>query len=357
MEVLRLNMDGLEKLLQSEKVKQWQDLPISPLRLNSQSRNPSLRKDDIIMILLLEDDNLWGYMGAMPDEMIVAGNDIHVAWGSCIWINNRCRGKGLGKMLTEEMNDAWNNKLILSEFTEQAKRVYDKTGLFEILGNKKGVRYFYKAGFYSIAKHRESFRHCRFFFRAADKMINFYQRRKLKKDEAQRCAGRYKEIPLPGNLPAGNATFKQSPAKDQWIFNYPWLTENRSDECKQYYFTTRVEIMHFRNIQFFDKEEIILGELLYSNINNHCKILRVFCSEINKRLFAELADRYFFSAKVESVLCFDKEFNDLMSGISGSWFYKKIRNRTYLAGKKILTLLGREAAVNIQETDGDIVFT
>ena len=137
MEALKLNMAGLIKWMQEKSmhVKNW---PISPLRMYAQRKNPFLQDEDIVMILLIEDDELLGYMGAMPDELKIGKGTIHIAWASCIWTNESYRGKGLGKLLTSEMDAAWDNKLILAEFTDVAKAIYDKLDLFETLKIKKG---------------------------------------------------------------------------------------------------------------------------------------------------------------------------------------------------------------------------
>ena len=360
MDVFKLNMAGLMKWM-SEKSMHVNNWPISPLRMQAQSKNPYLQDDDIVMILLVENNNLLGYMGAMPDEINTAAGRIHIAWASCIWINELHRNKGLGKLLTIEMNAAWNNRLMLTEFTDTAKKIYDNLQLFDILKIKEGRRYFYKAGLFSLAQNRNGYKKAPVLLKVADKLINSYQHIRLSLAAKKNNAFQYKEVDII-SLPVEifkQSVFEATEKKIKWIFNEPWLSSTASDACTPYHFSTLVTDFIFKAVEFYSGNNEKLGTIVFSKINDDCKILAtdINCPDGGLPQLAILINSYFCHMQAATVLSYDDEFNKIWAANKGSWFYTKKRERIYLCGKAIQAVLDKNEKVTINEIDGDIVFT
>ena len=365
MEIRKLTIAGLNQLMQSDEVAGWSSLPISHLRLVSQMKNPNLDKEDIVMIIVVANNELVGYLGALPDNMQVGDATHHVAWASCIWTSPAYRGQGLAKRLTSTLTEVWNHKLFLTEFTANAKAVYDKLGLFETFCVKNGYRYFYKAIFYSIVKNR--FSNNSFVLsmvKLLDKAFNIFLSFRLwlkssfkGKENKYWSESEFKHSsePLPGT-----SLFLQSTSKNQWIFSNPWLSDKKENSCEKYYFQTFVDRFQFKSVIFFDKNKQKLAQLAFSNINQECKVLNLSINTVSGIELSALkksVEQFFVAENINTVLSYDDNYNKLMSQKGNLFFYKKSRQREYLIGKLFLSQLPAASRYIPSELDGDIVFT
>ena len=364
MEIRRLTIAGLDQLMHSDEIAHWSSLPISPLRLLSQMKNPQLESEDIVMIIAVENNELAGYIGALPDQMKVEGSLYHVAWASCLWTDPACRGKGLAKKLTAAMTEAWNGKLFLTEFTAGAKAVYDSLGLFDTFCIKTGYRYFYKGIFYAVARNRygpNAFMTGLAWL--ADMVINFFLRQRtsgkllLGKKTTYSIMESSVEDLTEDNCP--ESPFIHNTEKNKWIFLKPWLSSEKANACDRYYFQTLVNCFQFRSVSFCGTDHLPLARLFFSRVNNDCKVLS-FSIETNIALndigLKRDIERFFVTEGVNAVLSYDEEYNKLMEQKGRLFFLRKSRKREYLAGKDFFRQLPalKYAA---RELDGDIVFT
>jgi len=365
MEIRKLTMDGLKSLLLSEEVSGWTSLPISPLRLASQAKNPLLRGDDIVMVLAIENNDLAGYMGALPDQMLVGkGKEEHLAWASCIWTAPAERGKGLAKILTETMVQCWQGKLILTEFTPAAAALYHKLDLFETFLVKRGYRYFYRPILWRLAKNRVSNNGFLLaLFKCIDFLLNIFLlfRKWLKLSFGKENKYRAKEADL--NMVADQllykSSFERSPQKNSWVFFNPWLSSDKINQCERYYFPTWVPCFRFSAVVFYDGNGMAIARLVFSRFNEDCKVISFLQENTDSKIQPDLKksiELFFLGEKISSVLSFDDAYNEVMKQKGSLFFYKRSRKREYLAGKEFCRQLppGEYCA---GEMDGDPVFT
>ncbi len=364
MEIRRLTIAGLDQLMHSDEIAHWSSLPISPLRLSSQMKNPHLEKADIVMIIAVKNNELAGYIGALPDQMKIKDLQHHVAWASCIWTDPACRGKGLAKKLTVAMAEAWSGKLFLTEFTAGAKAVYNSLGLFETFCIKKGYRYFYKAIFYTAARNRygpNAFGTGMAWL--ADKIINVFLRLRMSLKLFTEKKITYSCIES-GIEDLTEDTFPESPfvhnaEKNKWVFLNPWLSSEKTNACDRYYFQTIVNCFQFRSVSFCGTDHLPLARLVFSRVNNDCKVLSFSIKTNTTQNYVRLKrdiERFFVSEGVNAVLSYDEEYNKLMEQKGRLFFLRKSRKREYLTVK---VFFGQLPALKYtaRELDGDIVFT
>ncbi|MEL6841973.1 MAG: GNAT family N-acetyltransferase, partial [Bacteroidota bacterium] len=126
-----LNAAALRAYIFSDTFDQTPVLPISRHRALSHLANPRLRPDDVIMIFAHSDEGeLVGYLGVLPDEIYLNGKQDRGGWLSCMWVNPITRGQGIGGKLVQAALNAWQGRILVTEFTPAAKRLYDRTEAF-----------------------------------------------------------------------------------------------------------------------------------------------------------------------------------------------------------------------------------
>lgn len=120
-------------------------LAISKQRLWSHYNNPKCKEEDIVLLLAYLKDEIVGYMGVYTDEIKVRDKEEKIGWLSTWWVHPKTKGTGIGRKLLNTMYETWNGKIGISQFTESAKRVYDRSGYFISLKDNKGVKAVMKA--------------------------------------------------------------------------------------------------------------------------------------------------------------------------------------------------------------------
>ena len=364
MEIKQLTSEELNHLMQSEEVSGWTSLPISPLRLSAQMKNPHLLRDDIVMVIAVDNDDLAGYMVALPDDLMVGKTNHHIAWGSTLWTNPAHRRKGIGKMLAASLNSAWKDKLFLTEFTMPSKPVYDQLDLFESFYIKKGHRYFYRSILHSIAKGRFSNNKIILgLLRLTDRVLNFFlaMRVSVRSYFGKKIKYRWRDWDV-NNIPPElfpPSIFSNYWKKTHWIFTNPWLSSDKSAGCERYFFTTLVDRFQFRAISFFNRDHFPIALLVYSRINNEVKILSFFIISapgIDSPSLKRNLEQFFMAERINSVLSYDARFDNLMGQGGSIFFYRRRRTREYLVSRALFEQLPVPEA-GISEIDGDAVFT
>jgi len=115
--------------------------PISPARAASYVHNPDARPEHPALFLAQDDSGtLRGFLGTLPDSWLLQGQQVFVAWLSCLWVDPACRGQGVAGALLRQAHEAWSGMLALTEFTPAAKALYDRSGLFFLLPAQTGWR-------------------------------------------------------------------------------------------------------------------------------------------------------------------------------------------------------------------------
>ncbi|MFH2141845.1 MAG: GNAT family N-acetyltransferase, partial [Bacteroidota bacterium] len=140
MEIKELNADKLKEFINSQEFRELKNLPISFHRALSHLNNPRLHKNDVLLLLAYNDEELVGYLGALPDDIFVHEKKIHVAWLSCMWVHSKMRGKGVAPYLLGKMNELWSSNLLITNYTPTAKKAYDKINVFTELKFFIGIR-------------------------------------------------------------------------------------------------------------------------------------------------------------------------------------------------------------------------
>lgn len=142
MEYKTYTAQTLGQLIESELFANWKDIPISKIRAQSQIVNPRVKQGDVLLICALENNELAGYLGLLPDDVFIKGVSSHLAWLSCIWINNQFRGKKIAQKLIEKAEEFWGQNLLITGVVPQIEKIYFNSGIFDKAVELHGLKLF-----------------------------------------------------------------------------------------------------------------------------------------------------------------------------------------------------------------------
>lgn len=176
MRIEKLNGDELRAFVMSEAFTQLEHIPVSRHRAVSQSRNPRANAEDILLLVAYDGDELVGYLGLLPDDLHVGEEVYHFAWMTTIWVNPVARGKGVARSLLDMAMEIYQGRILGTDFTEEAKAIYLKTGHFDLLEKYEGIRLYYRFNLsYLLPPKRSFFRRVKPVLQMADAVLNFFQ--------------------------------------------------------------------------------------------------------------------------------------------------------------------------------------
>ena len=105
--------------------------PISMLRAASQSKNPYGRPQDVALLVAFSGSQCIGYHGLLPAIFNNGDNLASVYWATTFYVDPDFRGRGIGKMLLEEIKNA-KIDFFVTQMTKSAQRTYKSAGYQDI---------------------------------------------------------------------------------------------------------------------------------------------------------------------------------------------------------------------------------
>lgn len=139
-EIKKIYKIDIPELLNNEAFWKHSFISISKHRLYAHYKNPNCNDDDIVLLLSYLNKELVGYMGVFMDIIILNNIKHKIGWLSTWWVHPKTKGSGIGREILNTMYLQMNGKIGISQFTESAKRVYDKSGYFVSLNENIGLK-------------------------------------------------------------------------------------------------------------------------------------------------------------------------------------------------------------------------
>lgn len=230
MEISIYTIKELPGLLESGEYRGAQILPVSPERIRSYVSNPRADPDDPVLFMLKDETGILAYRTLLPD-LFFSGKTTHrFAWLSGNYVVPEQRRRGLSTDLFREVENAWNGRLMYTNYAPASKAVYDMTGKFREFRMHPGARYYLEAALEPLLAGRIGMKRM---LRLADRVINaFHHPNKdhtafsvdpsvrirqvgLDDPEVRKC--------IEGSME--RSLFRRGPDIMEWILDHPWITE------------------------------------------------------------------------------------------------------------------------------------
>ena len=93
-------------------------------------KQPRCSPSDVVLYLAYLDGKLVGYRTILPDFITRGNESVKVGWLSGNWVDPNLRRQGIATELLQSAMPDWNNRLLFTNYAEESKAVYDKSGSF-----------------------------------------------------------------------------------------------------------------------------------------------------------------------------------------------------------------------------------
>ena len=357
MRIEKLTKAGLKDFIESGRFETYDFLPISRHRALSQIENPLALEDDVLLYLAMDGEKLAGYLGCLPDELISENNSIHYAWLSTIYVSTDFRGKKVAQKLMSEAFIDYQNHIAMTEFTPEAENLYNKTKAFDYIPAKVGWRYYFRFDLTTLLPARKPvFGKAKMGLKVVDKIGNTFVDVKNKIWKTSASTFVFEEV-----LSSEIVEFIRQEAGEkmvqriQWIVNYPWMLQGKSDS--RYLFSDFTQSFGYSFINIYNEVNQLKALLMVSVRNGHMKMLYRFGETPNKHDWAEAVRWFAVKNKIKMLTCYSDVLNlDLIIG-DVKPILKRPMERRYLFHKDLLKLLPQPVDNNFYDGDGDVSFT
>ncbi|MFM9949755.1 MAG: GNAT family N-acetyltransferase [Saprospiraceae bacterium] len=361
-EIKLLDKNGLAEYIYSDAYMQSPVIPITRHRALSQIRNPRAEAEDVLLLLAYEGPTLVGYLGVLPDRM---NGNLKCGWMSCLWIAPEHRGKQIAQKLLQHCFEAWGQKVLATEFTAPAKKLYDKTGLFRDLQVKRGLRLYLRSDLHALLTPRSPWpEKIGFLLKGFDALANAVLdlRFLVWKPSLGDLSLEYvrevdEETALFMERTRSANGFQKGAAELNWMLQNPWVlaAPEKDDFGKRYHFSSTDFSFDFYGIKIKNQNNQLLGFLVFSKRNRFLKL--PFCYvDNNWDAVLRVINFHLHRWRVNTFTVFHPGLVERLRQRKSFLFLKREVRRPYLISKVFEPEIYHEN-FEIQDGDGDCGFT
>jgi hypothetical protein len=360
LEFTNYTLADLTRFVESGEYLNDEVVPITPLRVISQQKNPKARPDDVVLTIAFSTDRkILGYIGALPDSV----GDERAAWNSCWWVEQGAPAQVSMKLFFLFVTN-WNNKVLFSEMTPHTFAIVEKLKFCKLIVTK-GFKGYYRFSMADVLiRKKPVLSKIKGALKVADNVLNagiavrdyfalnrfktvlFIEKTFLLDESDMQLISKYNQ-----HQPA-----KRDFVDFKWISECPWLTTSDSNGIEnRYYFSCKVNRFYTSWVRFLREGELVA--LVYYTIRDHAlKIPYLFCDH---ELVPDIA--HYFIQLIRN----DKSISTITTFHRGlSDFYSKKRNFVYQSYLPKYSAISNSLLADLpfdelefQMGDGDCVFT
>ncbi len=363
--ILQLNKHLLHEYIYSEEYSKLKYIPITKHRALSHINNPRANDHDVLLLLAYEGKQLVGYLGVLPDQIFLNNKFEKCGWLSCLWIYKEHRGKQIALQLVQKSLEIWNKKILATEFTYPAKRLYDKTNNFVKLEEKKGIRLYVRFSLQTILPPKNNlFKKVKPLLKIFDFISNvlldsrfyFFSNNLIGLqleyiNHIDREVGKFIKHKQQKQL------FKRGADELNWIIKNPWILSSSTKDfySKKYHFSSLDEMFEFIPIKILNKENELIAFLIFARRNENLK-LPYYYYENDIDIIIKVINYHLIKWKIKTFTTFDETISlRLKNGRTVSLFKKLVKKNFIISSIFDTKLLGKK--FQIQDGDADCSFT
>lgn len=365
----QLNKKQLLEYINSDDFGTGTDIPISVHRALSQTKNPRMSDDDILLFLAYHEGEMVGYLGALPDTIFLNNKEAKkIGWLSCLWVSPKVRGKGVSIKLISQALALWGNNTLFADYVPSTKKVYDSTNLFvDKPYSKKGIRLYIKSDLYHILPPKKtSYFKLRWLFKIIDVSANMLLTIRLLffKEDLSHLNFEYidyidEEVNDFIVTKQEKQLFKRSTKDLNWIIQNPWIiSRNEKDDLnKKYYFSSTAKSFNFYSLKVRNSDNTLIAFMIFAKRDNTLKLPYLYHDNCIDTIIKVL-NYHINKWKIKTFTTFHSELTQSLKEIKKPSIsvFKKELNRNYLISLTIKEeIFNRD--IEIQDGDGDCSFT
>jgi GNAT superfamily N-acetyltransferase len=351
------------EFVSSDQFSRLKNIPITKHRALSYAHNPRADASDKILFVAFENDEVAGYLGALPEKIFYQGEWRRMTWLSCFWIDPQFRGKNISKQLFDLALKEWNNTAMITNMKPGTLKIYERTGYFHDPVTRIGIRGYLRFNLSEIlppiggvfSKIKPVFQVLDFVFNIFNAIrLVFYPGYKIDNNlhyeyveeispEAGTLIDKYNKFYL----------IRRGKQDLEWIKSYPWVLEQEEDaDSRRYYFSSVSKRFFYHQVEFHDENGNIVAYLMLSIRDNHLTVPYVFYSKAMEPNLVKFLFNTMLDFQLNMLTVFHPELSKAIRTIKSPFLYKKKILRPYFI-PKTLDL----SDLIFQDGDGDCVFT
>ena len=334
----------LREYLDSEEFTLSPVISISRHRALSQISNPRVSPEDVVMLMAYEEEKLVGYLGIFADYMYLNGREEKAGWLSCMWVDPDTRGQGLARQLLDRAFECWEGRILVTEFTQAARSLYDNSEKFVELIEKRGVRGYLRFHVHKILPRRNpSWEPWRPVLQVMDWIANLPIDPLLSLWKVDIGA----EWERVRDVDAQTDAFIQSyfdhhftrrTAKDlNWMLQNPWVISGPTDDrdSARYFFDAVARRFDLHAVKLFKTgTREMVGFLILSLHDQRLKVPYWYVDPNYTTHAANLVMHYMLRYHMDSITLFNPQAVAALNSIPTPFFLKKTLHRQYLISAK-----------------------
>jgi GNAT superfamily N-acetyltransferase len=368
LELKTLNPAQVENFILSDEFKTMPVIPISSHRALSHIQNPRVEAEDVILILAYEGVEMVGYLGVLADKIYNGSEEIKCGWLSCMWVNPSLRGKGIAKQLLNTAFEKWDNKILVTEFTPEAKGLYDRSNNFSDLKINLGLRCYLKSNLQELLPKKnkqlifvtpllkvlDSFANVtisvyqNWMSRIISKPIYVWKQNQLVDNKIEAFINSF----------VFNSFERRRITELNWILSIPWIQPSApTSESIRYHFSSVDR--EFKNLLYTAQNETgDLKAFFFITIRSgHLKIPYAFFLEEDLNDVAAQLHQIMLSETVHQITIFHPLLVNYFSKSKRLFIHTRVQKRHYIFTKKLDELFKNKSEIIIQDGDADCAFT
>lgn len=341
-------------------------LPISQHRAISHAHNPRALPEDLVLVTIYEEKELVAYLGVLPDDLLFNGKKEHAGWLSCMWVDPKMRGKGLAKKLIHTVFEAWNYRILVTEFTPAAKGLYDRTEQFLDLAKPKGIRGYRRFALAELlpAKNPDKWNRFSGLLKLADGVGNLFNAARLGLHKQSKI--QYTQLEQIDE--EAWALLEKFRSKDElmrreldalnWILEYPWLINSpETEESQRYHFSSVAKNFQFLPLKIYNSKSIAIGFIILSIRDGKMKTPYTYFDPKEVKTVAKLIEQQMAKHNIHTLTTFQSELLAYWQKNKGPFWMRRDQQRHYIISKVFEEQLAKNPTILIQDGDADAAFT
>lgn len=366
MQIKCIKHQELEDFIQSPLYLNSHYLPISQHRAISHTQNPRALPEDLVLVAIYEEKELVAYLGVLPDDLLFDGKKEHAGWLSCMWVDPKMRGKGLAKQLINTVFEAWNYRILVTEFTPAAKGLYDRTEQFLDLAKPKGIRGYRRFAFAELlpAKNPDKWNRFSGLLKLADGVGNLFNAARLGLQKQTKIQSTQIEKldeeawDLIRRFRKENELMQRERQALDWTLTHPWLINSpETKESLRYHFSSVAKNFQFLPFKIYNSKPVAIGFLILSLRDGKMKIPYAYFDPKEVKTIAKFIEQQMAKYKIHTLTTFQSELVAYWQENKGPFWMRRDQQRHYIISKVFEQQLGQKQELTIQDGDADAAFT
>ena len=371
MQIYRLKGRELNDFINDPAFKNIKHLPISRHRAVSHISNPRKGDDDIILYIAQEGDQLIAYRTVYADYLYIGKNTIKAGWLSGNWVIPGKRRQGIAsKLLQAALND-WDNSIIFTNYAPESKAVYDKSGQFELVKSKNGIRGYMRFYLHYLLPPKSAFfKKIKGLLKFLDLVLNIFADSRILILRAFRKT-RQVQLEFLYHIDKESEVFirewkqkeltRRNGDEMNYILQYPWVINAfmRDDVNSKYHFSALASPFFCIYLKIYDNNSQMIGFLMLTIKSKELKIPYLYYNVENESLIGGVITELMIRKKLNMCTIYHEAMAAYLRTHRTPFLWKKNIQQNYYATRPVADVFFKSAGkdqIIFQDGDGDPAF-